>query len=568
MALINKNKDDFPIGGLFEKIVKAIIPQRNVDLNSDLVHSPPSQTFTGLIKSIFKEKDIKWLLTSGIFCEAIYAAIYVSMPLILGRFINVFFENDAVNKEDITKLSLIAMGLLAINAFVNYIAVRQADRSRAIGEAHARRQLTWWALGHSTGWFSSREAGQVSYRISEVSRQINVVLGYFCWNISPIVVALLVVSFAMYSIDIYAGLFFSFWTIIFLFMSFKLGMISQKFMMRTVKRRAEASGMVTDAIINNALVRLFDTKKLEDQKVDEYSQQCFEAFMDASTWARVKNLIRDVWVVVLVSSMIWILGNALINDRISVAAFVSGTGMLFVLTAQIKSLHHVIKDMLEAIGAIREGLIEIGTPHDINEKQSKNVNSEKLKTKNIELNHVNFNYQSSKTILQDVQLTIPEGQKLGIVGPSGAGKTTLMALLLRLWDVEEGEIKIGGNNIKDIPSDVMRQNMALIPQDTSLFHRSLMDNIRYGRLDASDKDVIEASKKAYAHDFISELPEGYETLVGERGVKLSGGQRQRIAIARAVLKDPAILILDEATSALDSESEQLIQRAYCSRWNA
>ncbi len=164
-------------------------------------------------------------------------------------------------------------------------------------------------------------------------------------------------------------------------------------------------------------------------------------------------------------------------------------------------------------------------------------------------------------VLEDINLHIPQGQKLGIVGPSGSGKTTLMALLLRLWDVEDGQINIGDQNIKDTPSTILRKNMALIPQDTSLFHRTLMDNIRYGCLDASDEEVINAAKKSYAHDFISDLPDGYQTLVGERGIKLSGGQRQRIAIARAILKDPPILILDEATSALDSESEQLIQQS-------
>ena len=153
------------------------------------------------------------------------------------------------------------------------------------------------------------------------------------------------------------------------------------------------------------------------------------------------------------------------------------------------------------------------------------------------------------------------GQHIGLIGPSGAGKSTLINLLLRYFDPQTGKILINRQNIADVTQNSLRANIAVIPQDTSLFHRTLMENIRYGRLDASDSEVMDAAQKAHAHEFISQLSDGYETLVGERGIKLSGGQRQRIAIARAILKNAPILILDEATSALDSESEKLIQES-------
>ena len=158
-------------------------------------------------------------------------------------------------------------------------------------------------------------------------------------------------------------------------------------------------------------------------------------------------------------------------------------------------------------------------------------------------------------------LEIPAGQRIGLIGPSGAGKSTLINLVQRFFDVQSGQILIDGQNIAAVTQNSLRRNIAVIPQDTSLFHRTIMENIRYGRLDASDEDVMDAAEKAYAKEFIDLLPEGFDTYVGERGVKLSGGQRQRIAIARAILKDSPILILDEATSALDSESEKQIQAA-------
>jgi ATP-binding cassette subfamily B protein len=150
---------------------------------------------------------------------------------------------------------------------------------------------------------------------------------------------------------------------------------------------------------------------------------------------------------------------------------------------------------------------------------------------------------------------------VGLVGPSGAGKTTLMGLLMRMHDVTAGAIRIDGQDIREVTQESLRGSIGLIPQDTNLFHRSLLENIRYGRPEATDEEVIEAAKRAHAHEFIVELEQGYDTLVGERGIKISGGQRQRIAIARAILRDAPILLLDEATSALDSHSEQMIQQA-------
>ncbi len=167
----------------------------------------------------------------------------------------------------------------------------------------------------------------------------------------------------------------------------------------------------------------------------------------------------------------------------------------------------------------------------------------------------------SRNVVKDFELKIPAGQRVGLVGPSGAGKTTLMGLLMRMHDVVEGAIRIDGQDLREVTQESLRRSIALIPQDTTLFHRNLIENIRYGRPGASDAEVEEAARRAHAHDFIMELENGYRTMVGERGVKLSGGQRQRIAIARAILRDAPILLLDEATSALDSHSEQIIQAA-------
>lgn len=186
----------------------------------------------------------------------------------------------------------------------------------------------------------------------------------------------------------------------------------------------------------------------------------------------------------------------------------------------------------------------------------------RIKDGEIELKNVTFTHDGARdTLFNDFNLNIKPGEKVGLVGHSGSGKTSLTRILLRFSDIDGGEILLDGQNIANITQDDLRRNIAYVPQEPLLFHRSLTDNIRYGRPEASEKEILEASKMAHADDFIKTLPLGYETLVGERGVKLSGGQRQRVAIARAMIKDAPILVLDEATSALDSESEVLIQQA-------
>ena len=184
-----------------------------------------------------------------------------------------------------------------------------------------------------------------------------------------------------------------------------------------------------------------------------------------------------------------------------------------------------------------------------------------MRGKTVVFDNIRFHYNNKEDLFKNFHLKIKSGEKVGLVGHSGSGKSTLIKLLVRYYDLQGGKILLGGENIKKVRQESLRAHIAVIPQDTTLFNRTIMENIRYGNVKATDKDVKRAAKLAYADEFIKNLPHGYESKVGERGVMLSGGERQRIAIARAILKDAPILILDEATSALDSESEQYIQKS-------
>jgi ATP-binding cassette subfamily B protein len=222
-----------------------------------------------------------------------------------------------------------------------------------------------------------------------------------------------------------------------------------------------------------------------------------------------------------------------------------------------RDLALALVDTTQQIGAIDDTLRIIVQPHGLEDSDTLLM----LAEGDITFEDISFGYSSRGMIFEHLNLHIPAGQKVGVVGPSGAGKSTLIQLLQRLDDVHAGRILIDGQDIRSVSQNSLREKIAVVPQETALFNRSIRENIRYGRPDASDEEVVDAARRAFCDGFIRELPQGYDTLVGERGVMLSGGQRQRLGIARAFLKDAPILILDEATSALDTQSEGEIQAA-------
>jgi ABC-type multidrug transport system fused ATPase/permease subunit len=274
-----------------------------------------------------------------------------------------------------------------------------------------------------------------------------------------------------------------------------------------------------------------------------------------SEWGlSVNNVFIVVFEAAILFATIWLWVDA----RVTVGDVVMVTALLASIQGALVFIGNSINAFTRRYGEIEEGLHDIITEYEITDKEE--IKQLSVTHGEIIWNEVSFKYEAS-TVFEHFNLTIKGGQRIGLVGSSGAGKTTFVSLLLRQHDLSEGAITIDGQNISDVTQDSLREQIAIVPQEPMLFHRSIRENIAYGKPDATEEEIIAVAKKAQAHDFIIELEEKYDTLVGERGVKLSGGQKQRIAIARAMLKNAPILILDEATSALDSESEVLIQKA-------
>jgi ATP-binding cassette, subfamily B, bacterial len=327
--------------------------------------------------------------------------------------------------------------------------------------------------------------------------------------------------------------------------------------------RASVTGRIVDVITNIRNVFQFANQALEDHHLEGYTQEECERRR-----ALYRSVVRLRCVQYLMDICMWLgfVGGAVyawVHGHIGAGDFVMITALTGSLLQTAYNLGQRIPEFYEQLGAARESIATLIVPATVRDRPG--APRLVVRHASIHFERVAFAYDAGKrgprNVVENFELHIRAGQRVGLVGPSGAGKTTLMGLLMRMHDVSAGAIRIDGQDIREVTLESLRGALGLIPQDTSLFHRSLLENIRYGRPAASDEEVIAAAKRAHAHEFIIELEHGYDTLVGERGTKLSGGQRQRIAIARAILRDAPVLLLDEATSALDSHSEHLIQQA-------
>lgn len=316
-------------------------------------------------------------------------------------------------------------------------------------------------------------------------------------------------------------------------------------------------GKIVDSISNVSNVRLFSRTASENKLIQEATQDTVVKDQ-AMQWTILKMRIYwDISIIVLIGINLYLLVVMYSKNQVSVGDFSFIISLSISIFYNLWYLASQFVVFAEELGKCRQALTLITEPHEIADQPD--AKPLVVTQGRIEFKNVSFHYDEAAHLFKNKSIVIEPGQKVGLVGLSGSGKSSFVNLILRLFDVESGQILIDGQNIKTITQNSLRAYIAMIPQDVSLFHRSLMDNIRYGRIDATDEEVIIASQKAHCHEFITQLPERYNALVGERGIKLSGGQRQRIAIARAILKDAPILILDEATSALDSLTEKLIQ---------
>lgn len=503
-------------------------------------------------------RPYRFWFTISIIALLFSVALGLILPLVIQSLVDVVLVD-----RNLTLLNQIAVGLLivflvqALFSFVHRLSLAYVGE-RAI--ADIRQEVYEHLMGLSLSFFNDRRTGEL---VSRVTNDVSLLQAAITENL----VALL--RQAVMLVGAAVLLFWLNWQLtVIILIGIPLVSLTMVFLGRRIRRAskevqdklAEAANVLEETISGVRIVKSFAR---EPHEMGRFGARVMETYQAAMYRAKIQAILGPIIGFMAFASIIitlWIGSYQVIAGTLTAGGLVAYLVYTMMVATPIASLAGLYGQFLSAIGASERILDLLNTKSDIEQAPDARPLPEVMGRVSFE--GVSFQYNTGLPILHDISFTAEPGQIIALVGPSGAGKSTLVNLIPRFYDVVAGQILVDGLDVRQVQLPSLRQQIGIVPQETLLFSDTVGENIRYGRLAATAVDIEAAARAANAHDFImNDLPHGYDTLVGERGIKLSGGQRQRIAIARAILKDPRILILDEATSSLDSESERLVQDA-------